>query len=440
MKSTETSSDVAAMPSWVRGGDMSVSAIMTSRGTKALTEEVQKSLASRLTQEGAAETLELLYSLRDELRREMSAGKGAAEEIGKLISGMEEIRLVDELQEYSERFERLLAQQFASRSSVREVHELSCSFYEKLVSTALSFAMHQLRQEGRTLPDIPFALLVSGELGRREAVVGERSSFFFVFQDCGLEERKCYDELALRFMAALSVRFPTISRNMFKEGNLFWSGSRSEWEEHVLASLKGGDGASRLSAGESGELLFSRMFAIAADLRPLSGDALFSESLLKRVRKILAEEVSGDRFWHMAKNIAAMPLALTMFGRLKTERSGRHRGEFSIKSLAVDPLVASSRALAVALGIEETSTVERLKGVLASGNLGVALADRLLVAYQDFLRQLISIELDKGSDPDRLYLNPDSLDSASRERLKCGLEEISTLQRFVHQQLVEVEQ
>jgi signal-transduction protein with cAMP-binding, CBS, and nucleotidyltransferase domain len=353
---------------------------------------------------------------------------------------MEEIRLVDELQEYSERFERLLAEQFASRSSVREVHELSCSFYEKLVSTALTYAMHQLRQEGRTFPGLPFALLVSGELGRREAIVGERSSFFFVFQDCGPEGRSCYDELALRFMAALSIRFPAISRNMFKEGNLFWSGSRSQWEEYVSSSLKGRDAAKRLPAGESGELLFSRMFGIVADLRPLLGDAAFSEDLLTQVRNLLSGEISGDRFWHMAKNIAVMPLALTIFGRLKTERSGRHRGAFSIKSLAIDPLVASSRVLAVALGIEETSTVERLKGVLAAGNLGVALADRLLVAYQDFLRQLIGIELEKGSDPDRLYLNPETLDNASRERLKCGLEEISTLQRFVHQQLVEVEQ
>jgi len=411
---------------------------MTSKGTKALIEEFRKSLASRMAVEGSAETLELLYSLKRELQREMTACKGPAEEIGKLISGMGSIRFADELRGCSERFERLLAEQFACRSSVREIHELSCSFHEQLVATALTHALQLLQHEGRIPPDISSALLVSGELGRREAILGERSSFFFVFQDCGPEERGYFDELALRLMAVLSVRFPAINRSMFKGGNLFWSGPGSEWEEYVSAGLKGGDAVRQVSAGKNDELLFSRMFETAADLRFLCGDTVFSQGLLEQSRKLLADEVSGERFWHLAKNTAVMPLALSIFGRLKTERSGKHKGAFSLKSLAIDPLVASSRVLAVASGITETSTVERLKGILAAGNLGVALADRLLVAYQDFLQQQVKLELEAGSDSS-LYLNPDVLDEASRERLTGGLEDISTLQRFVHQQLVEGE-
>src|SRR6185369_15029901 len=165
------------------------------------------------------------------------------------------------------------------RSSVREIHELSCSFHEKFVATALNHAIQLLQQEGRTPPDISSALLVSGELGRREAILGERSSFFFVFQDCGAEERAYFDELALRFMAVLSVRFPAINRSMFKGGNLFWSGPRAEWEEFVSVPLKGGDAASRVSGGESDELLFARMFETAADLRFLCGDTPFAEGL-----------------------------------------------------------------------------------------------------------------------------------------------------------------
>jgi len=413
---------------------------MTSKGTKSLIEKFQKSLGARMSGEGEAETLELLYGLSGELQREMTACKGPAGEIGNLIAEMGSIRFADELRGYSERFERLLAEQFACRSSVREIHELSCSFHEKFVATALNHAIQLLQQEGRTPPDISSALLVSGELGRREAILGERSSFFFVFQDCGAEERGYFEELALRSMAVLSVRFPAINRSMFKGGNLFWSGPRGEWEEYVLALLKGGDAANRVFGGESDELLFSRMFETVADLRFLCGDTVFAEGLVERSRKFLGDGVSGERFWHLAKRIAVMPLALSIFGRLKTERSGRHKGAFSLKSLAIDPLVDASRILAVAEGGAGTSTVERLKAVLAAGNLGVALADRLLVAYQDFLRQLVRLELEAGSDADSLYLNPDILDEASRERLRDGLEDISTLQRFVYQQLVEVEQ
>ncbi len=420
--------------------NMKVSAIMTSKGTKALAEDFQKKVLARLSMEGTAESLDLLYTLRDELKQEASAGLSSSEEIGRLVSGLGAIRFSDEILGYAERFDRLLAEQFAARASVNRIHELSCAFNEKLVSTALIHSMDLLHQEGRFPPDVPTALMVSGEMGRREVILGERSSFFFIFQDSDPEEREYLDDLAIRLMAVLSVRFPSVSRSLFKGGNLFWSGSRSEWESFVSAPLRGADPGSSMSGSESDELLFSRMLETAADLRWICGDRELSESLLTHTGKLLAEVVSGDRFWHLAKTVAVMPLALSIFGRIKTERSGKHRGEFSLKELAIDPLVACARMLAVAQGVTGTATIARLKAVLAAGNLGVTLADRLLVAYQDFMRQFVRIELGTGSLDGNLFLNPDDLDEASRERLISGLEDISTLQRFVYQQLVEVEQ
>jgi CBS domain-containing protein len=418
---------------------MEISAIMTAKGAKALAEDFQKSVASRMSGAGTAETLDLLHTLREELQREMTAGDSASEEIGKLIGNMESIRFADEFRGYSERFKQLLAEQFEVRSSVNRIHELSCAFHEKLVSSALTHAAALLDQEGRVPPDTPWALFVSGELGRREVVLGERSSFFFVFQDCGPEGRSYYDDLALRFMAVLSVRFPSINRSMFKGDNLFWSGSGSEWEAFVAAPFKGATAGSSVSGGESDELLQSRMFETAADLRVISGDPELSAALLAYTGKLLAEEVSSERFWHRAKTIAEMPLALGIFGRFKKVRTGAHKGEISLKELAIDPLVASSRVLAIDSGITETSTVERIKKVLATGNLGVALADRLLVAYQDFMRQLVRIEINAGSSSDSIFLNPDDLDEVTRERIRAGLEDISMLQRLVYQQLVEVD-
>lgn len=419
---------------------MDISAIMTTKGTRELAEYFQKSVAERMASEGTAETLDLLYTLKDELQREKAAGDSASEEIARLISSMDSICYSDEFRGYSDRFKQLLAEQFAVRSSVNRIHELSCAFHEKLVSSALTHAFDLLCQEGRVLPDAPWALLVSGELGRREVVLGERSSFFFVFQDCGLDCRRYYDDLSLRFMAVLSMRFPSISRSLYRGGNLFWSGSKSEWEAFVAAPFKGAAAGTSVPGGGSDELLLSMMFEAAADLRGIDGDATLSIDLLNYSRKLLAEELVHDRFRLQAKNIAVMPLALGMFGRFKKLRKGKHRGEISLKELAIDPLVASSRVLAIASGITETATVERLKQVLATGNLGVALADHLLVAYQDLMRQLVRIEMTLGTSTEELFLNPDDLDEVTRERLKGGLEDISKLQRLVYQQLVEVEQ
>jgi CBS domain-containing protein len=349
------------MLSFFRGAEMDISAIMTTKGSKELAENFKKSVASRMTREGTAETLELLYTLREELQRERAAGDSVSEEINKLIGGMESVCYSDEFRGYSDRFRQLLAEQFAVRSSVNRIHELSCVFHEKLISSALTHAVDLLCQEGRVPSDAPWALLVSGELGRREVVLGERSSFFFVFQDCGPDGRSYYDDLTLRLMAVLSGPFPSICRSMFKGGNLFWSGSRSEWESFVSKPFTTSDDGSSVSGGETDELLLSRMFEAAADLRGIDGDKGLSDALLTYAKKLLAEEVSFERFRHQAKNIAVMPLALGMFGRFKKERKGKHKGEISLKKFAIDPLVASSRVLAVASGISETSTVERIK-------------------------------------------------------------------------------
>ena len=65
-------------------------------------------------------------------------------------------------------------------------------------------------------------------------------------------------------------------------------------------------------------------------------------------------------------------------------------------------------------------------------------ADRLLIAYHDFMKIFVELELAENRANDKVFFNPDSLDEPGRERFREGLEEITTLQRLVYQQLVEV--
>ena len=135
-----------------------------------------------------------------------------------------------------------------------------------------------------------------------------------------------------------------------------------------------------------------------------------------------------------------MPVALGIFGRIKLVRNGKNRGKVDLKGMAIDPLAAAARVLSLPLKVEDTSFTGRMSAILAAGNVSVALADRLLISYQDFMRERIKLELCAAKGDVGLFLNPDELDEESLERFKSGLDDITTLQRLVHQQLVEVEQ
>jgi signal-transduction protein with cAMP-binding, CBS, and nucleotidyltransferase domain len=99
-------------------------------------------------------------------------------------------------------------------------------------------------------------------------------------------------------------------------------------------------------------------------------------------------------------------------------------------------LVAGIRLLSLCHGVRETSTVGRIKALLTTGNLGVNLAERLLLTYQVFYRYLLDLEFGQQIDGE-FYFNPELLNEESSELFKEGFEDVNTLQRIVYQQMVE---
>lgn len=386
--------------------------------------------------EESAESLRLLHGVREELLREISAGRRIPQEIGKLIEGLPKIRVADELKSSMEKFVGLAAELYHARSSVSSTFSLAQAFYDKLIETAFDHAVSQLEREGSKRPDLTFAVLVSGEMGREESVLGSRSRFFFIYRKTGENYREYIDELAMRFMAVLSVCFPSVSRNP-KSPSSFWYGSDHEWSETAAEQLQAGKPG---KLNESSRNTFSSMLETAADMRRVCGAPDFGQSILESGRRLLADSLPGELFWHLAKDISAMPVALGLFGRFKTVRSGKNRGRFDLKEMAIDPLASSVRILSLPCGSGDTSFSGRIKSILSAGSMGVALADRLLIAYQDFMRERIRLELAGKNEADGLFFNPDQLDEVSRERFRAGMEDVTTVQRLVHQQLVEVEQ
>jgi len=383
----------------------------------------------------ATESLELLYRLRGELDLELTVGKRLPEELNKLIDEVPKSLDVAGLQDIALRFSPFVTELFKVRPSVGIVCSLAGAFLDKLLTTMCAHAVCLLKADGRVVTNTPWALLTSGEMGREETILGRRSSFFLIYGEETEPPGHC-KELALKLRTLLTRCFPALNAAQGNPLVFFWSGSISEWLKLASALLKG----EKNDVTDDCQRGYAQIVETLADLRVVCGDSTFGHTVIDAGRQHLADSIHSELFWQLAKDISHMPVAVGLFGRFKTVKSGKNRGQFDLKGLALDPMTAAARILAISSGGAETSFTGRIKAILAAGNIGVALADRLLIAYQDFMREMIKLDLAGEQEGDALFFDPEQMNGEARERFKAGLEDVTTLQRLVHQQLVEVEQ
>jgi signal-transduction protein with cAMP-binding, CBS, and nucleotidyltransferase domain len=415
--------------------------IMTSRAAKTLLDDIHKRLAARMAEMESRDYLALMHRFREELVQEENVDTWIAAEFASLRDRLAATRLVDELGPLYVRLIELATRHFQARSSVSTFHEFSGLALETLLETALTIARELLRQEGQEPAGACWALLASDGLGRHEATRKGHNAIILIHDDGPDGVREHFHRLALQLMTILGECAMPPHLGLHRNHLAFWHGSLDDWRGQIRDAAGApveqttADAAVGSAQGEQ----YARAIELVADLRPLCGDVALATRATEMADAILAWERQREPFRQFARRVATMPVALGIFGRFRTAMTGKHRGEFSLEEMATRPLVASVRLLAIAAGIRETSTQERIKALLAGGSLGVALADRLLVALHDFVRCQVELEIATQVDDGDYFFNPDVLTDGARERFKAGLEDLTTLQRLVYQQLVEVE-
>jgi CBS domain-containing protein len=135
----------------------------------------------------------------------------------------------------------------------------------------------------------------------------------------------------------------------------------------------------------------------------------------------------------MARVVSSMKLSRGFLRRFVLDAEGAHQGEFNFKLLALMPLVMCIRVLAVNVGIEETSTLERIELLRAGGLLTDRLATELTSAYHVITghRILGQIKRLKRIIDDDCYINPNELARSERETLRTAIGTIEELQNMV---------
>ena len=398
------------------------SSIVSSTGRAALLDSFRKRIASRMTFCKTEESLELLLSLQALLLAEKESTGATSAEFVSLAAAIDAATAADQFIPLGARYMDLLAAQFLIRPSSATLYGISQIYFDHALSRLLDITSAGAAKSG--------ALFVSGELGRRESLYGRRSSIIFIYPDSSNGEPPAKAS-ALALEQSLTTIFPFISTAPGQGSSWFWSGSLSEWRGLASAALASGH-----HEKISHFLGFSGIIATLTDARFVCGNSHLAASITGSNRAIIAKALAGDNFRSFARDVSSMPVALGIFGRLKTVKSGRQRGMLPLTEQAINPLVDAVRAFATTFALTETSTDGRIKALLSRGAIGVALGEKLVAAWQMLTREMVRIEL-KDSSADALFLDINALDDDAKEQLKAALDELTTFQRLLYQQMSE---
>lgn len=174
-------------------------------------------------------------------------------------------------------------------------------------------------------------------------------------------------------------------------------------------------------------------FGMFCDLRTVHGPPGYEQ----RLKQVILDAVGRNGLFlaYMARNILRFPPPLGLFGRLKVERSGPHKGEIDLKKSGIFAITEGVTLLALEVGILDGSTREKIDQLRERGALAVRDLDALAQAF-DFLfylrlRHQLN-RLQRGEPPDN-FIDPRGLSAVNMGRLKETLSAVEFFQRHIRQ-------
>jgi len=122
-----------------------------------------------------------------------------------------------------------------------------------------------------------------------------------------------------------------------------------------------------------------------------------------------------------------------MFGHIRTERRGEHRGEVDLKKAGIFAVTEGASLLALENGATGGSTWEKLellgeRGILPPRDLAIVEQAYSYLVRLRLQRQLRSIEAGK---PPSNYLNPLAIPDVERDQLRQALKGVATFLRIL---------
>jgi CBS domain-containing protein len=327
---------------------------------------------------------------------------------------IESARSIDSLREIGLGMHDAVRKALGSGLDTKDIVQLISRFNGAITQRMIAILEFQ---EGIKLPE-EAAFLALGSEGRGEQTLRTDQDSAIVYADNITQEKlHAMERFSIRFVEALeTIGVPRCPGNIMVS-NPLWRHSLTEWKQLLNQWITAPTQEHMLN------------FGIFQDLRPLHGN----QQLGIQLRDHILTTVHNTIFFfpNMACHAARFPSPLTLFGRIRVERSGQHKGALDIKKAGIFVITVGSSLLALEIGYMGGNTWEKLE-LLGKRRLitprdleSIKKAFSFLVKLR-IQQQLLQLqELPPGVIPSN-YVKPLTLSDIERDQLRQALKGVNT--------------
>ncbi len=332
------------------------------------------------------------------------------------IDGLRQVRAAQ-----IELAEELFEENLPSPEIQQVITQINNDMYRRIGEATIA----KMREEGWGEPPAQHCTIVMGSGGRGENYLFPDQDNGFIIEPYPDAEHARVDawflEMAERLCRDLNEIGIPYCNGYCMAVNPLWRKTLPQWIEQItLWSRKSNFVAVRLA-----DIFF--------DFQPASGHRDLATELRSAVTGVVRHNHMFLR--QMFQDQADHNVGLGFFGGFVTETEKKeYRGQMNLKYTGTLPLVEGIRLLALREGIEETSTLDRIRALHESGVLDVAEHEDLTSAFHLITDILLRKQIADYKADRRItyYVSPKSLNRRDRLMLLDSLKAIDSFRKRVH--------
>ena len=260
------------------------------------------------------------------------------------------------------------------------------------------------------------AFLVMGSEGRGEQTLRTDQDNAIVYSDSvSSDELKQIKQFAVRVVERLEFIGVPRCPGGIMASNRQWCHSISTWQ--------------RITARWIGTPTLKNMvkFGMFQDLRVLHGNLLLEKKLREHI--IATSHNNSLFFSYMAHNIVQFSPPLGLFGGIKREQKGEHKGSFDLKKAGIFALTQGVSLLALLHHNMGGTTWDKLGWLRQDSQISQDDLDSIEEAFSLLVRLRLMVQLDAvaaGKTPDN-YCDPTQLSNREQEQLRTALKTVNLM-------------
>ena len=322
---------------------------------------------------------------------------------------------VQALAEMREEVGRLVERMLAHGASSTQITQLITLLNDHTVCRVIELTLEEVGD-----PGVPFSWLCFGSEGRREQTLHTDQDNGILFEARDAAEaallRGQLLPVAQRINQHLATCGFTLCKGNIMAGNPELCLSRSEWSRRFHSFVRDATPENLLNS------------TIYFDLRVLWGPTEGCQALQKELLALIADNSTFQRL--MAENALRHRPPVGRFRDFLVVRKGADKDTLDVKVQGLTPFVDGARLLALAKGIDATSTLERLHLLMLKG----VIDEKDGAAYEEayhFIQQVrlqLHQKQSRAGLPYSNRLDPETLNHLDRRILRESFRQAQRLQ------------